>query len=385
MKEIIEVSDSATIDACYNGFMVDVKIQIDKDEVECSCYLYSNDKIVSKSGYKYEDRHVFYIKNQQYNNLRIKIFFRYKNKPSVKVSKIFKVSNSESVRYYFPKDTSGSPYFIGATRFSLYNPNGAGWRLSSSSESEYLETLYSNQRLQVRFDIFINKALPLYEKMAKKYYYKHFVHYSSAMPEYWKNKLKTETEKYNFIILVESDKILRPLPIKELLSGQDSRTLVYFRVDDDDLLSVKYLDYLSQYSQKEYEGMIVSFGNGLIAKYDDNEFIEFRECHRRFLGLGMARIGRYDASKGDYWLPKTDNHERIDKTTPTIIDSREVVFVWTQHLSQDTRVGRKNPSSFTQKIMDEYKILDNLKEYIDIFPTLSSEFENIYSLSNKKL
>jgi len=55
-------------------------------------------------------------------------------------------------------------FFIGRTRYSLFVPNSASWRLSQAEDDqraeEYQETLYNEDRLKVREDIFLNHTLP---------------------------------------------------------------------------------------------------------------------------------------------------------------------------------------------------------------------------------
>lgn len=269
-------------------------------------------------------------------------------------------------------------YFIGSTRFSLYNPKSKSWKISSSSEKKYLDELYSDERLKTRFDIFINKALPLYKEMSEGFFYKHIVQYSSYMPEIWKKKLKEETKGYDFIVLSESDKEVTPLPIASLLKGNKSGTLISFRVDDDDLLSKNYLHSLSNYSKEIYEGMLVSFGYGSIALYENGRFVDFRECHRRFLALGMASIGRYNAEKESYWLPQSGRHEKVDTVSPTIVDSREPMFIWTQSTSQDTKFGVSDANQNIYTLLNNYEPLINVKRLEELFPTISEEISISY-------
>lgn len=371
------VFQNCIIDALYDGFIVNIKITGVPDNIECACYLLESGKVISKSFYENNREHHFYIKDKKAKNLKIRVFFKDKEDNNKKISAIYEVNESTGLKYDFSNDRLDcDAYFIGHTRFSLFNPESNSWKLTSVDEKEYLDILYSDERLKVRFDIFINKALPLYDKMRKNYFYKHIVQYSFNMPEKWKSKLKEAASKYEFLILIEYDRTIRSLPILELVKGYDSKTLVYFRVDDDDLLSVNYLDALSKYSKPEYEGMIVSFGKGLIANYQNGVYTDFRDCHRRFLGLGMAMVGRFDAHRGSYWLPKSGNHEKVDLNSPTIIDSTEYTFIWTQHVTQDTRVGRKNPLNFNDRIMSKYRPIKDATHLKLLFPTLAKEFDN---------
>lgn len=283
-------------------------------------------------------------------------------------------------------------YFIGVTRFSLFDPSSKAWRLSKISEQDYIEKLYSDERLSIRFDIFINRALPLYEEMSKDFFYKHIIQYSSHMPDFWKNKLFEETKNYDFVILSESKESIEPLPITKILEGQESGTLAYFRVDDDDLLSIEYLKLLSKYSKKEFEGMVVSFGKGSVAIYDNGRFLDFRQCHKRVLALGMAFIGRYNAKENSYWLPAISKHETIDTKVPVIMDSRNDVFIWTQNIYQDTKHFAADRVKQVYSMVSRYKPLNDTKYLKKLFPTISNDIDDAYkkrdtvlSLSNIKL
>lgn len=103
MDHVISISESAKVEAIYDGFEVAVNISTDSDDIECACYLYSKKTIVFKSGYKNNSRHIFYPKKNENRNLRIKVFFRSKVDPDVKKSKFFSVIVKQSLRYEFSK------------------------------------------------------------------------------------------------------------------------------------------------------------------------------------------------------------------------------------------------------------------------------------------
>lgn len=266
-------------------------------------------------------------------------------------------------------------YFIGCTRFSLYMPGSNAWYISKVAEESYLAQLYSDARMTARFDIFFNKAVPLYEGMAKSFFYKHVVQYSSAMPEKWKKRLFEEASKYDFIVLSEASEENITTAVKRILAGQPSGSLAYFRVDDDDILSSNYLTLLEKYTNKNYEGMIVSFGCGLVATYVDGAFRDFRACYRRFLALGLAFIGGYDASSGEYWLPRYDGHETVDRHSPTIVDSREPVFIWTHHELQDTKIRSVGAIGVISSRLKGYSRITSIEDYENRFSTLKNEME----------
>lgn len=103
MAEVIEISNSAIVDISYDGFRVKINISADFEKVECACYLYTKKTVISKSGYK-NHRHVFYIDDNSYEDLKVKVFFRYKNNPVIKKTKIFPVSVAKNSRYKFSEN-----------------------------------------------------------------------------------------------------------------------------------------------------------------------------------------------------------------------------------------------------------------------------------------
>ncbi|MEH6767627.1 heparinase II/III domain-containing protein [Psychrobacter sp.] len=103
MAEVIEISNSAIVDISYDGLKVDVKILLknENEHIECASYLYSNDEVIYKSDYKYNNRHIFYISKKNTINLKIKVFFRDKENHKTKKSKYYPVLIKEELKYSF--------------------------------------------------------------------------------------------------------------------------------------------------------------------------------------------------------------------------------------------------------------------------------------------
>ncbi|MEN6669682.1 heparinase II/III-family protein [Psychrobacter sp. B38] len=103
MAEVIEISNSAMVDISYDGLKIDVKVlpKEKNENIECACYLYSNDQIMYKSDYKYNNSHIFYLPKKDAVDLRVKVFFRSIEKPSVKKSRYYPVIIKEDFRYSF--------------------------------------------------------------------------------------------------------------------------------------------------------------------------------------------------------------------------------------------------------------------------------------------
>lgn len=273
-----------------------------------------------------------------------------------------------------------SKFFFGVTRFSVYAPGSNSWKLSKDdvSEKEYLDNLYSDERLSVRFEIFTKRALPIYQQMANGKNYRHIVQYSDLMPEKWKEKLFQCARDFPVVLLQEVkhttasvDAMLEELKTQKAPSG----VVVWFRVDDDDLLSADYLDQLEQYAQESFGGMAVSFGSGITAAYTNGTFKNFRLIRKHLMSQGQAYIGRYDAAESKIIFPKASDHTKTDINTPVIIDSRKPAYFWVHHDSQDTSVDM-NKQVAISKIDNLLAGLPRLKKaesYVSLFPSIYAD------------
>lgn len=266
-------------------------------------------------------------------------------------------------------------YFIGQTRFSIYQPSSKAWNVSGFTEEEYLQHLFSDERMKVRMRVFADISVPLLALMKKDYEYYHIVAYSSHLPEKWKNELLHLKAKYSFLYLheVDTDSIN---PLNVILEGKGHGSLAYFRLDDDDLLSVNYLDFLSRYTKEEFKNMAVSFGKGIVAHYQQGHYVDFRNRSQKTPSMGLAYIGMYYESK-KIDLPVLYSHHNIEQHMPVILDSREISYLQTYHHQQDTHYrfsGNDSSRNLTvEKELTKFDRIKNIKEVNDNFPTLSQD------------
>lgn len=269
-------------------------------------------------------------------------------------------------------------YFIGQTRFSLYIPNSNTWNVSNFTESEYIDHLFSDDRMSVRAKIFSEVSVPLLNQMRKNYEYWHIVSYSSILPTKWKNLLFDLQCKYPFIYLNEVD-TSKEDPIHTLLKSKPNGSVSFFRLDDDDLLSIDYLDYLSLYNKQEFKNMVISFAKGFVGHYENGMFVDLRHCKKQLIAIGQAYIGEY--KDGKLYIPKVESHHTLDEFYPIILDSRKSMYIHTHHSEQDTNFRfSKNIASKNFNIHSEmanYTKCKNLNELKSIFPILESNINQI--------
>lgn len=271
-------------------------------------------------------------------------------------------------------------FFFGATRFSLYSPQSKAWRLSAAlSEQEYLNELFSDERMETRYNIFVDRALPIYQAMSENHNYRHILHYSDKLPLKWKDKLQEASLRNSVLFLDETREVPNMASIiKDIMasSTHGDDVFAWFRVDDDDILPTTYLDTLSNYVKREFSGMVVSFGLGLSALYLNGRFKEFRLVRKHLLSQGQAFIGHFDRQTKRIHTPNAGDHSTADMRCPVILDSRTPMYLWTHHAQQDTNVDDVNNAHLKIiKLLDSITISKDIERCGQIFPTVVDDLK----------
>lgn len=231
---------------------------------------------------------------------------------------------------------------FGVTNFSVLIKNKGKFLLANESHKEYIQKLFNPSRLSLRFEMFSKMTIPSLSLMEKEgINYKHFVVYSNSLPDCFKSKLLDISYKYSFIELIGVE-YLDELNIREYMlrffkeKSQKKSIFGYFSLDDDDVLSVDYLQRMKKYLNKSFVGMNIVFSKGYTTYYEkETDYLLLREVRFPFINIGQMRICEYDGDKGIF-IPATGSHMLTDLSVPTVIDSTNYSFIWLRHLSQDT-------------------------------------------------
>jgi hypothetical protein len=245
--------------------------------------------------------------------------------------------------------------FYGVTRYSLFSPGSHSWKTSRSgvfkTPEDYMNYLFSEQRLQLRADLFLTKSVPALAVMAENHDYKHFVMYSELLPQRHKDLLFAAAAVHPFLIPVEWNDVVRGSGIEEVRplveedlaakfnAEDDVQPVVWFRIDDDDLLATDYLTRLEAYRTPNHLGTAISFGLGLTAYRGEHELVNLRECYYPKSGAGMAFVSAFDPRTGRLAITTPGPHLGIDRVMPTILDSREHMFFLVRHSDQDSSLN----------------------------------------------
>jgi hypothetical protein len=239
----------------------------------------------------------------------------------------------------------------------------------SRRADDYTTTLFDDDRMKLRTDIFLRLALPIYQSWAERFAYRHVVHISSDLPEKWRAQLDDAAVRYPCLIINEVTEKITPATVMrdDLIKHADADMVVRLRVDDDDLLATDYLDHLDHYVRPDNVGMAVSFGLGVAAIYHHGQHSEFRLKREVLPSAGQAYIGRFDQDAQSIRGIKIHAHNRIDTFKPVIFDSREPMYLQTYHEQQDKEFGRADDPLARVRHFPEFDDHDMLAAK---FPTL---------------
>jgi hypothetical protein len=245
--------------------------------------------------------------------------------------------------------------FYGVTRYSLFSPGSPSWKTSRNgvfkTQDEYMNYLFSEQRLQMRADLFLTKSVPALAVMAENHDYKHFVLYSELLPERHKELLYGAAAQHPFLVPVEWNEPVRGTGLEEVtpqieedLAGRfaaddDVQPVMWFRLDDDDVLAADYLTCLERYRTVDHIGMAISFGLGLTAYRGERELTNLREYHHAKSAQGMAFVAAFDPRESRFTATTPGHHHRVDTVMPTILDSRDHMFFQVRHGDQDSTLN----------------------------------------------
>lgn len=285
------------------------------------------------------------------------------------------------------EQTSERPVFVGRTRFSVFTPGSNAWHASRGgyhkSEQEYLDYLYSGERLSMRWGIFSELSLPQLELMSYDNDLIHVVQFSSQLPAEYREKLVDLTDRYSFVVLDQVDdtaSLQWQSRLLELVRDRKSDVTTtkfgFFRLDDDDVLPVSFLTRAAEHMEHLPWGYAISFGSGLSIFRAGAEMINPRLAYSPLNAQGQMYVGQIDHITGHVSLGRTGRDRDIDKLQPTVLDSRDIGFLQFRSANQDTLLHFKGIDVYRRAMayMEQHPVVENELLPGDEFPALREEF-----------
>lgn len=236
--------------------------------------------------------------------------------------------------------------------------------------------------MEPRIRIFCDLAAPIYQQMAERHDYRHFVYYSKEMPERWTDALNQAAVEFPVLrpTLVDSDRINTIGHIESILAERRSskESLVFlFRVDDDDILALDFLDQVSEYMHELHRGYAVSLADGFAGLYEDGEYREFRRHTHVLSSMGQGTIGAWAPADGKLRIPQIVNHGKTHFRRSVLVNAQRPTFLQTRHVGQDTASQGGAVESLEMARADlltrfsRLKAIDDVSELKSQFPTVS--------------
>lgn len=279
------------------------------------------------------------------------------------------------------------PVFRFVVRYSVLDHENPAWRLSSALDLErYRARLWDPRRLAVRTEIFLERALPLYQQMAGEHDVAVLVQHNPELPVL--PELEAAARDHDVLRLVPMD---RAEPMHETVHADlaDHRSrgqAVLLRVDDDDLVAVDLLDQVAPFVTPEHQGWSVSLAQGLVARHDGRGLRDLRRMRRAFRSMGQAFIGGPARSAQPLWEP--GNHMRVFEERPAIVHGRRLAWLQVLTEDQDSRTSgdrKADRESMLRTLRGLPQVTDEeLERVVTSFPTLAADVERVREFRRRR-
>lgn len=231
---------------------------------------------------------------------------------------------------------------VGIIRFSVLSDgvNHFAKRRDISFE-QYAQATLSQKRLSERFYLFEAVTLP---SLAAQHDSDFLIYVVAAerLQTPWRERLAGLALQYPFLRLVfapEKDFTMKTVSGQILSEVDMSQPFVTFRLDDDDAVSMDFIQRLRRYNKARFAKMAVSLANGFILDFRGNDRFGLAPYLHSNCSAGIGVVGGPSFPKTIFDV--TEKHFRMHKRLPTITDGREPAFVQTVHGSNDTGENRK--------------------------------------------
>ena len=201
------------------------------------------------------------------------------------------------------------------TRFSIYDFNFKGFELTknknSDEQEEYKKKLFSEDRLNYKFNSFEKITLPSVVNQTNKNFI-WYIYASIYLPDVYKKRLLDITEKYTNIkcIFIKSFDEFNKI---EYINSK----YCTMRLDDDDGLSVKFIESINQY--KNLDKVIISHPHGVKFTLQNNYVIYGNKIFIKKIALGLCAIGMNIYECGD--------HTKVDKKFKVLYDIKPRMYI----------------------------------------------------------
>ncbi|WP_135449425.1 glycosyltransferase [Tabrizicola caldifontis] len=220
---------------------------------------------------------------------------------------------------------------FGHCRFSFFGQSDTGRAIANLDAAR--ELLWNDQRMAVRFHLFENITLPSILNQTDPDFT--FVIISSEqMPTVHRDRLEALVAGHaNIRILwtakTDISKASRPILLEASNDGRDPA--LHFRLDDDDAVSVDFVQHLKQAAASLEPTSVISFPYGVMG-YLDNGMARHRELRKDAIAIGYGIVKAPD----DFRSPFMIQHRKYAKLHPGVTDASFAAYHYTRHSTNNT-------------------------------------------------
>lgn len=230
---------------------------------------------------------------------------------------------------------------VGIVRFSVLSTLKSPFHVYKDNDFiSVKEAVLNHSRLSERFALFETITLPSLDSQSEKGF-KILVVAPRLLPDQWRSRLDYLVEKRDYLHVTyenEEDFTMSkcsPLILEKLLSTSGS--FFTFRIDDDDALSVYFMEYVRRYISKKHLNFALSLCKGFYLDIDPSGAYKVKARTVPNIAVGFGYIS-------DWSCPRTlfdvsEKHLYSHLRFPVILDATRNFFLAVTHSSNDT--GRK--------------------------------------------
>lgn len=257
-------------------------------------------------------------------------------------------------------------HIVVAIRYSLLLNGKDSWKIGKENDFDsYKATLFDHERLKVRQNLFKNLTLKslvnIYKNKPDDVEFSVYILTSEELPYENKVFLHRITDQYNFI------KVNYYTPSNASLSSyftndyykkiQSNEMYANVRLDDDDALSLSWLETTLSYMKSDFDNFIISLSGGYAVLVDNEASVQEVSHYKwHFASAGLTYIGMKKDGNEPLTAYQCGSHTRTDEKFPTILDSRGKYFFRTYNGFNDS--NDKFPSNLISKDNISQALLD---------------------------
>ena len=255
-------------------------------------------------------------------------------------------------------------HIIIGIRYSLLIQESKSWGIARSSEFEdYKNRLFNNERMHARENIFKSITLKslqyLNESKPDDVEFKVFILTSEQLPEINRKFILDVANKNKFVELkfYPSEKVNLNSHLVDYVneSVENNEPYASVRLDDDDGLSIAWLQETVKFLQPCFGNMMLSLSNGLAVLVNKAGMIEKISNYKyRLLGAGLTYIGVKEHSIKSVY--QCGSHTKVDERLPTIIYAKGNFFIRTFSGFNDS--GKDFPDKLPVENIDYSSVLE---------------------------